>query len=81
MNKEQIIKDANNIYDQLSREIGMSFIDEIYPNHDGVADHNAAVRLMEFRQALYNLTQACDMVISHLTEAIDLYDENEDGTE
>jgi hypothetical protein len=77
MDKEQIIKEANNLYNQLNQNIGTDFIDAIYPNHDGVADHNAAAKLMELRQSLYSVTQACDMVISHLTEAIDLYDENE----
>jgi len=75
-------KKADNLFNEinywLSREgSDLSLSGKIYPNSDGKADYEAAAELAELRQSLYSLEMACKMAVSHLTIAIEAYEENE----
>lgn len=54
-----------------------NLLDAAYPNHDGKADHEAVAEMIALRDKLNSIVNACQIGIEHLTETIDIYDENQ----
>lgn len=52
-------------------------IEAAYPNQDGKADHDAVAEMMALRDKLNSIANACQIGIEHLTETIEIYEENE----
>lgn len=57
------------IKDHMSEGL-VSLIDLAYPNHDGKQDADAVSDMMLLRQSLNSLSQACQIWIGKLSEAI-----------
>lgn len=50
----------------------IKILDELFPNHDGVADPNVAAELYELRDLLYSIRGGIDMAMPKLCGDIEL---------
>ena len=84
MRIEDIITAKNkveNVYqlvNDLIRYHGMEMLDLAYPKHDGEQDAEAVAEMMLLRQSANSLADACKLLVSKLTDAIEVENENED---
>lgn len=57
-------------------EGSIPLLDKAYPNHDGIADHEAIAEMMMLQQSLNSLSKACELGIGNLSRIIDEYNKN-----
>lgn len=75
----EVTSQAESLYSVLNHWVSNDqSLDYIYPNHDGIANHEAAADLEMMRQALYSLKRVCEVGIEYLTLTLDVYNENEE---
>lgn len=75
----EVTNQAENLYRVINNWVSNDkSLDYVFPNHDGIANHEAAADLEMMRQALYSLQRACEVGIGHLTLTLDVYNENEE---
>lgn len=74
MKSKEILREAErffaklNLYDSLGR---LPIIDEVYPNHDGSEDPEAAATLMQLETRLNAIRQQCEDVIYKINCVLD----------
>lgn len=83
MRIEDIITAKNkveNVYQLVNDLIsyhGMEMLDLAFPKHDGKPDDEVVAEMMLLRQSANSLSDACKLLVSKLTDAIEVEDEHE----
>lgn len=69
---QDVRKDIDNTYElinELASNHSLEMIDLVYPKHDGKQDADAVAELMMLRQCANSLSNACQLLITKLTDA------------
>lgn len=72
------VKNVYQLVNDLISYHGMEMLDLAYPKHDGEQDAEAVAEMMLLRQSANSLADACKLLVSKLTDAIEVENENED---
>ena len=70
---------ADAVYQLLNKFISQGItplFDQVFPEHNGKADHAKATDLMELRQSLRSLMIACADGVWHISKVIDTYEKS-----